>query len=73
MIKEKAWVWFKGGLKGGSWVAGFIATKSDKEGLLIEKSDFVRCRVPEWRVRFEEPEDLYKEPKIPQKALWKYI
>ena len=32
MEKKKAWVWFKGGLKGGSWVAGFIASTDDRFG-----------------------------------------
>ena len=31
------------------------------------------CRVPNWRVLTREPEDLYKSPLIPDKAIWKII
>ena len=73
MKKEKAWVWFKGGLKGGSWVAGFLASTTEEEGILVERSDFISCRLPEWRVRFSPPEDERKGPSIPKNARWKYI
>ena len=73
MERQKAWVWFKGGLKGGEWISGFIASTDKKEGILIEKVDFVSCRVPEWRVRFDKPEDEKKGPKIPVDPIWKYI
>ena len=71
--KEKAWVWFKGGLKeGGSWVDGFFASSDEKDGLLIERPDFVSCRVPSWRVRFTEPEDKKVGPLIPEDSVWKH-
>ncbi len=73
MGKEKAWVWFKGGLKGGLWEGGFLASKSQEGGITIERADFVTCRVPDWRVKFDEPKDLLKEPEIPKEAIWKYI
>ncbi len=73
MERKKAWIWFKGGLDGGSWVSGFMASNDGKEGFLIERSDFVTCRVPEWRVKFEEPENLKEEPTIPKDPTWKYI
>ena len=74
MNKQKAWIWFKGGLKGGSWVAGFIAsiTEESEEVFLIEKSDFISCRVPSWRVRLEEPNNLNQGPIVPENAVWKY-
>ena len=72
-MKKKAWVWFKGGLEGGSWVSGFIASPDEKEGILIEKTDFVSCRVPEWRVRFDQPEFEKEGPEIPKDSTWKYI
>ena len=72
MKQEKAWVWFKGGQEGGSWRGGFLASSCDEEGLLIEKSDYIRCRVPEWRVTFEEPKDKKQQPNIPEGAIWKY-
>ncbi len=72
MDKKKAWVWFKGGLKGGSWTSGFMASKKNDEGILIERADFISCRVPEWRVRFDEPINKEESPKIPKGAVWKY-
>ncbi len=72
MKKEKAWVWFKGGAKGGFWMGGFIGSKSSDIGIIIERPDFINCRVPEWRVSFTEPKDEYIGPKIPEKTTWKY-
>jgi len=73
MDRQKAWVWFKGGLTGGKWVSDFIATRDEEEGVIIERPDFVRCRVPEWRVRFKEPEEEGKGPQIPSNPKWKYL
>ena len=74
MNKEKVWVWFKGDInKGGYWLDGFKATKDEQEGILIEKSDFKNCRVPEWRISSQEPKDIKKGPEIPNNAIWKYI
>ena len=73
MKKEKAWVWFKGGQKGGAWEAGFLASATDQEGiLLVERTDFISCRLPQWRVRLSAPEDDKKSPLIPKDAIWKY-
>tara|TARA_Y100001970_G_C13722972_1_gene597591 strand:+ start:84 stop:302 length:219 start_codon:yes stop_codon:yes gene_type:complete len=72
MEKKKAWIWFKGGEDGGSWVSGFFASK-DKEGkVIIENPDFVTCTVPEWRVIYEEPKNKYQSPDIPNDAIWKF-
>ncbi len=73
MKHEKAWVWFKGGIKGGSWVEGFLASSCDEGGVIIERSDFVTCRVPEWRVSFQEIKDKKIPPEIPNDCIWKYI
>jgi len=73
MDRKKAWVWFKGGLTGGVWVSGFIASTNEKEGILIEKVGFVSCRVPEWRISFEEPKNEKEGPQIPKDPIWKYI
>ncbi len=73
MDREKAWIWFKGGLKGGEWIGGFLATKSQEGGYIVERSDFVKCRLPEWRVIFKEPGNPNHPPLIPQEAEWKYI
>ena len=72
MEKRKAWIWFKGGQSGGSWVAGFMASVDEKEGVIIERADYVSCRVPEWRVRYDNPIDEKEGPQIPQNPIWKY-
>ncbi len=72
MERKKAWVWFKGGLNGGSWISGFMASEHEDGGLIIEKPDFITCRVPHWRVSFEAPNDDHSEPKIPPNPTWKY-
>ena len=73
MERQKAWVWFKGGLSGGKWVPGFIASTDSEVGILIERTDFVTCRDPEWRVRSNEPTNEQEKPKIPENPTWKYI
>ena len=73
MKKEKAWVWFKGGEQGGHWVGGFIASNSPEGGILIERQDFVSCRVPEWRISLTAPKDETVCPDIPEGTIWKYI
>ncbi|WP_320674322.1 hypothetical protein [Prochlorococcus sp. MIT 1341] len=72
MNNETVWVWFKGGEKGGFWMGGFKASKSPEGGLLIERTDFITCRVPEWRISFEEPQDKNIGPSFPDGAVWKF-
>lgn len=73
MKKQKCWVWFKGGIDGDSrWHGGFTAT-SCEEGVLIERSDYVSCHVPEWRISTTEPDDLSSAPVIPDDAKWKLL
>ncbi len=71
MHKEDAWVWFKGGEKGGFWLGGFIASESQEDVFLIERPDFINCKVPKWRLSFKEPEDKKRGPVIPDGAQWK--
>ncbi len=73
MRKESVWVWFKGNEKGGYWLGGFLGTTSTEGGILIERPDFVSCRVPEWRISIDEPDDKKVGPKIPEDTLWKLI
>ena len=47
--RTKVWVWFKGGLDGGEWRGGFVATTTDK-GILCRHGDFKDCVMPEWRI-----------------------
>ncbi len=73
MKKEKAWVWFKGGLQGGEWIAGFMASASEEGGFLIERPDYVTCRVPAWRVIFKKPDNEKQGPTIPEGEPWRYF
>ena len=74
MRKERCWVWFKGGLNDhGHWVGGFVATSSEAGGVLIQHGDYKDCRVPEWRISTDEPDDLAVAPLIPADAVWKLI
>ena len=74
MERENCWVWFKGSLKEKShWKPGFICLKDEKDGLVIENQNFVKCRVPEWRVSKTEPIDLSNGPEIPEGVIWKTI
>ena len=72
MEKKKAWIWFKGGEDGGSWVSGFIASKSEGGKVVIENPDFVTCTVPEWRVMYKEPQNKHKSPDVPNDPIWKF-
>ena len=74
MRGENCWVWFKGSLKdNGGWKGGFICQRDEKPGLLVESPSFVTCRLPEWRVVFEEPLDLSIGPSVPNNAKWKLM
>lgn len=68
----RCWVWFKGGLnEDPHWHSGWYGAPSVLGGVRIEHSDYVPCRCPEWRVRFEEPSDPKRAPEIPDGAEWK--
>ena len=70
--KAKCWLWFRGGLSdGSSWKGGWFGTPSPLGGVRVENFDYVACRVPEWRVAWEEPKDLNEAPSIPENAQWK--
>tara|TARA_Y100001968_G_scaffold332955_1_gene393264 strand:+ start:7425 stop:7649 length:225 start_codon:yes stop_codon:yes gene_type:complete len=72
MSRGNCWVWFKGSLnESGHWKGGFIFTKDDKPGFMIENPSFVTCRVPEWRVILKEPANLNSPPIIPKGSAWK--
>ena len=67
--RTKVWVWFKGGLDGGEWRSGFVASSTER-GILCQHGDFKDCVMPEWRISREEPTDLKKAPPIPNGAAW---
>lgn len=70
--KTKCWIWFRNSLnQSGSWAAGWMGTPSALGGVRIEHFEYVACRVPEWRVRWEEPQDLAAPPEIPDNTQWK--
>ena len=65
-------MWFRGGLGVESfWVSGFYGAPSVLGGVRIERSDYVPCRVADWRVVFKEPVDINAGPEIPENAVWK--
>ena len=70
--KNKCWVWFRNGLgQEGAWNSGWMGASSPRGGIRIEHYDYVPCRVPGWRIRWEQPEDLSAPPEIPEGAQWK--
>ncbi len=74
METENCWVWFKGALKErGVWKAGFTYKKDELPGVLIQSSDYIPCRVPDWRISPTEPVDIYKPPEIPDNPVWKIL
>ena len=74
MQKENCWVWFKGALKeGGSWKGGFTCKTDQEPGVIIESPSYVTCRVPEWRIRKQEPKNMFEPPDIPVSSPWKLI
>ena len=52
-------------------MSGFYGAPSVLGGVRIERSDYVPCRVADWRVVFEESADLNIGPEILENALWK--
>ncbi len=72
MHHENCWVWFKSSLsRKGFWQTGFTCTRDEKPGVLIQSPSYVSCRVPEWRIKTQEPIDLDQGPEIPQGSPWK--
>ena len=54
-------------------MSGFYGAPSVLGGVRIERSDYVPCRVADWRVVFEELADLNIGPEIPDGAQRKLI
>ncbi|AII45745.1 hypothetical protein KR49_04650 [Synechococcus sp. KORDI-49] len=73
VLGQKCWIWFKGdSLKSkAKWVGGWIGSVAPLGGVRIEHHDYVPCRVPQWRVLWEEPKDVSQPPEIPDGAQWK--
>ena len=68
----RCWVWFRNGLGvDSSWMTEFYGVPSTLGGIRIERNDYVPCRVPDWRVVFEEPKDMSVGPKVPEDAKWR--
>ena len=73
--KQKCWIWFKGDpLKtdDGRWMSGWMGSVAPKGGIRCEHHDYVPCRLPQWRVSWDEPKDLKAPPEIPEGAEWKH-
>ena len=68
----RCWIWFKNGLNvDPCWVNGFYGAPSTLGGIRIERSDFVPCRFPDWRVVFSQPGDMKVGPEVPEDAKWR--
>ena len=68
-------VWFKGNpleADDGRWMSGWYGTVSPLGGVRCEHFDDVPCRLPQWRLSWNEPKDLKIPPEIPVGAEWKY-
>ena len=48
-----------------------MGASSSRGGIRIEHYDYVPCRVPGWRVSWEQPEDLSAPLEIPDGVQWK--
>ena len=73
---QRCWIWFKGDpLKedDGRWMSGWYGSVAPKGGIRCEHYDYVPCRLPQWRVAWEEPKDLKAPPEIPEGAEWKHF
>ena len=67
----RCWAWFRGGLNEAShWLTGFYGAPSVLGVIRIERSDYVPCRIPDWRVTFHEPADMKIGPSMPEGGDW---
>ena len=72
---QKCWVWFKGKPlepDSGEWKAGWYSSVAPLGVIRCEHFDYVPCRLPQWRVSWDEPKDLKAAPEIPEDAEWKH-
>ena len=71
---HRCWIWFKGDppkADDGRWMSGWYGSVAPLGGIRCEHHEFVPCRLPQWRVAWEEPKDLKAPPEIPEGAEWK--
>ena len=71
---QKCWIWFRGNPleDGGKWMNGWYGSHVPLGGVRCEHHEFVPCRLPQWRVAWEDPKDLKAPPEIPEGAEWKH-
>ena len=70
MNQRMNWIWFRVAFNDGSrWVSGWYGMPFVLGGVRIENVDDVTYRVPEWRVAWEEPNDLKLLPFIGARLL----
>jgi len=51
-------------------MSGFYGAPSVLGGVLIERSDYVPSRLPDWRVVFQEPTDVKVGPVMSEGGDW---
>ena len=69
------WVWFKGNLlesDSWEWKSRWYGLVARLGGIRCEHFDYVPCRLPQWRVFWNEPKGLKAPPEIPEGAEWKH-
>ena len=72
---QKCWVRFKGNpleTDDGKWMGGWQGSVAPLDGIRCEHYEYVPCRLPQWRVSWDEPKDLKTPPEIPEGAEWKH-
>lgn len=68
----RCWIWLRGGLNEDShWRGGWYEAPSVLGGIRVEHGDYVPCRLPEWRVVFQELSDMKVGPEVPEGENWK--
>ena len=68
---QKCWVWFKGiplETDDGKWMGGWQGSVAPLDGIRCKHYEYVPCRLPQWRVSWDEPKDL-KHPRRYPKVL----
>ena len=71
MTKEKCWVWFKEDEENkGCWKSGFLCTQINNRETLIESVNYTTCKIENWRISHEEPEDFSIPPEKPIEGKW---
>ena len=53
-------------------MGGWQGSVAPLDGIRCKHYEYVPCRLPQWRVSWDEPKDLKTPPEIPEGAEWKH-